>query len=179
METQETKARVPPRMGQGLPWPNNLSPVWVQAVGMTHGLPGCDCPARGASCDPSAQECQSLDTIQPWLYPASALEGAAGKFGAPTPPALLLYAAIKKCGEKAQPHHSSFEGFLAERVFTQGLRRAHDTGKPLARESLVTGPESIGTQTLSGFQVSSGTNNRRVSRSVEMPGLTGDGRART
>lgn len=88
-------------------------------------------------------------------------------------------AAIKQGGGKVQPNYSSLEGFLAARVFTEGLRRAHDTGKPLTRESLVSGLESIGTQTLSGFQVSFGANNHMASRFVEMSMLTGDGRVRT
>ncbi len=87
--------------------------------------------------------------------------------------------AIKKGGDKVQPNYSSLEGFLAARVFTEGLHRAHDAGKPLTRESLVTGLESIGTQTLSGFQVSWGANHHMASRFVEMSMLTGDGRVRT
>ena len=71
------------------------------------------------------------------------------------------------------------EGFLAARVFTEGLHRTHDAGKPLTRESLATGLDSIGTQTLSGFQVSFGANHHMASRFVEMSMLTGDGRVRT
>ena len=88
-------------------------------------------------------------------------------------------AAIKQGGDKVQPNYSSLEGFLAARVFTEGLRRAHDTGKPLTRESLVSGLESIGTQALSGFQVTFGANHHMASRFVEMSMLTGDGRVRT
>ena len=87
--------------------------------------------------------------------------------------------AIKKGGDKVQANYSSLEGYLAARVFTEGLRRAHDAGKSLTRETLVTGLESIGTQTLSGFQVSFGANNHMDSRFVEMSMLTGDGRVRT
>ena len=87
--------------------------------------------------------------------------------------------AIKKGGDKVQPNYSSLEGFLAARVFTEGLRRAHDAGKALTRDSLVTGLESIGTQILSGFQVSFGTNSHMASRFVEMSMLMGDGRVRT
>ena len=90
-------------------------------------------------------------------------------------------AAIKQDGGKVQPNYSSLEGFLAARVFTDGLRRAstQDGGKAPTREALVAALESMGTQTLSGFQVAFGPSNHSASRFVEMSMLTGDGRVRT
>ena len=79
-----------------------------------------------------------------------------------------------------QPNYSSLEGYLAARVFTEGLRRAsQDSGKAPARESLVSGLESLSTQAMSGFQVAFGPNSHTASRFVEMSMLTGDGRVRT
>ena len=89
-------------------------------------------------------------------------------------------ASIKQGGGKVQPNYSSLEGYLAARVFTEGLRRASQDGsKALTRETLVSGLESVGTQALSGFQVAFGPNSHTASRFVEMSMLTGDGRVRT
>ncbi len=90
-------------------------------------------------------------------------------------------AAIKQDGGKVQPNYSSLEGFLAARVFTDGLRRAsaQDGSKAPTREAFMAGLEGMGTQTLSGFQVAFGPSNHSASRFVEMSMLTGDGRVRT
>lgn len=89
-------------------------------------------------------------------------------------------AAIEQGGGKVQPNYSSLEGFLAARVFTEGLRRGtQDGSRAPTRETLLAGLESMGTQTLSGFRVSFGPSNHNASRFVEMSMLTGDGRVRT
>ena len=96
------------------------------------------------------------------------------------PLAREFLAALKHGGDKVKPNYSSLEGYLAARVFTEGLRRAvQDAGKTPSREALVAGLESVGTQTLSGFQVALGPGNHMASRFVEMSMLTGDGRVRT
>ena len=96
------------------------------------------------------------------------------------PLAREFLAAIKQGGDKVKANYSSLEGYLAARVFTEGLRRATpDAGKAPSREALVAGLESMGTQTLSGFQVAFGPNSHMASRFVEMSMLTGDGRVRT
>ena len=96
------------------------------------------------------------------------------------PLAREFLAAIKQGGDKVKPNYSSLEGYLAARVFTEGLRRAaQDAGKAPSREALVAGLEAVGTQTLSGFQVAFAPNNHTGSRFVEMSMLTGDGRVRT
>ena len=86
--------------------------------------------------------------------------------------------AIKKGGDKVQPNYSSMEGYLAARVFTEGLRQAQASGK-ITRESFITGTESIGSQVISGFPVSFSSTSHAASKFVEMSMLTGDGRVRT
>jgi branched-chain amino acid transport system substrate-binding protein len=86
--------------------------------------------------------------------------------------------AIKKSGDKVQANYSSMEGYLAARVFTEGLRQAQASGK-IARESFITGTEAIGTQVIAGFQVSFSATSHAASKFVEMSMLTGDGRVRT
>ena len=86
--------------------------------------------------------------------------------------------AIKKGGDKVQPNYSSMEGYLAARVFTEGLRQAQASGK-ITRESFITGTESIGSQVISGFPVSFSATSHAASKFVEMAMLTGDGRVRT
>jgi ABC-type branched-subunit amino acid transport system substrate-binding protein len=85
--------------------------------------------------------------------------------------------AVKAVGSKeVQANFSSMEGYLAAKVFVDGLKRAG--GKP-TRESLITGLENIGSQSFGGFAVSFGPGNHVASRFVELSMLTGDGRVRT
>ena len=85
-------------------------------------------------------------------------------------------AAVKAAGKDASANFSSMEGYLAARLFVEGLRRAG--GKP-GRESLVSGLESIGTQSFGGFAVSFSATDHVASSFVELSMLTGDGRVRT
>ena len=84
--------------------------------------------------------------------------------------------AVKAAGKGAQANFSSMEGYVAARVMVEGLKRA---GVKLSRESLITGLESIGTQSLAGFSVSFGADDHVASNFVEMSMLTADGRVRT
>ena len=86
--------------------------------------------------------------------------------------------AIKKGGDKVKANYSSMEGYVAARVFAEGLRQAPGSGK-ITREGFIAGVESIGTQTISGFAVSLSPTNHAASKFVEMSMLTGDGRVRT
>ena len=86
--------------------------------------------------------------------------------------------AIKKGGDKVKANYSSMEGYVAARVFAEGLRQAQGSGK-ITREGFIAGVESIGTQTISGFAVSLSPTNHAASKFVEMSMLTGDGRVRT
>ncbi|WP_182119673.1 ABC transporter substrate-binding protein [Acidovorax sp. FHTAMBA] len=86
--------------------------------------------------------------------------------------------AIKKGGDKVQANYSSMEGFLAARIFAEGLRQSQNGGK-LTREGLITGIESLGSQVISGFPVTFSSASHAASKFVEMSMLTGDGRVRT
>ena len=68
------------------------------------------------------------------------------------------------------------EGYVAARVFAEGLKRA---GAKPSRESLITGLEAMGSQSIGGFPVSFGPNDHVASNFVELSMLTGDGRVRT
>ena len=84
--------------------------------------------------------------------------------------------AIGKGGNKVQPNFSSMEGFLAAKLFSEGLRRA---GSRLTRDSFINGMEAIGEQSFGGFQVSLGPNDHVASSFAELSMLTGDGKVRT
>ena len=84
--------------------------------------------------------------------------------------------AVKAAGKDVQANFSSMEGYVAAKLFAEGLRRAG--GKP-SRESLISGLESIGTQSFGGFAVSFSPGHHVASRFVELSMLTGDGRVRT
>ena len=68
------------------------------------------------------------------------------------------------------------EGFVAAKVPVKGLRRA---GARASRESLITGLESIGKQSMGGFSVSFSATDHVASKFVELSMLTGDGRVKT
>lgn len=84
---------------------------------------------------------------------------------------------IKKAGGDAQANFSSMEGYLAAKMFTEGLRRAG--GKGATREGLILGLESIGSQSFGGFAVNLSSTHHVASSFVELSMLTGDGRVRT
>ena len=84
--------------------------------------------------------------------------------------------AVKAAGGGAQANFSSMEGYLAAKVFVEGLRRAG--GRP-NRESLIAGLEGIGSQSFGGFSVTFSPTDHVASSFVELSMLTGDGRVRT
>jgi branched-chain amino acid transport system substrate-binding protein len=84
--------------------------------------------------------------------------------------------AIGKGGNKVQPNFSSMEGFLAAKLFAEGLRRA---GSRVTRDSFISGMEAIGEQSFGGFSVSLGPNDHVASSFAELSMLTGDGKVRT
>ena len=84
--------------------------------------------------------------------------------------------AVKAAGKDGQLNFSSMEGYLAARVLVEGLKRA---GAKPTRESLITGLENIGSQSLGGFALSFGPKDHVASHFVELSMLTGDGRVRT
>lgn len=83
-------------------------------------------------------------------------------------------AAAKKAGN-VQVNYSSMEGYLAARLFAEGLKRA---SKP-TREGLVAGLESLGETAFGGFQFSLSPTRHVASRFVELSMLKGDGRVLT
>jgi len=84
--------------------------------------------------------------------------------------------AVKAAGKDAQVNFSSMEGYVAAKLFVEGLKRA--SGK-LSRESLIAGLEGLGSQSLGGFSVSFSPTDHVASSFVELSMLTGDGRVRT
>lgn len=85
--------------------------------------------------------------------------------------------AVKVAGKDVQANFSSMEGYLAAKLFVEGLKRAG--GKTLTRDGLITGLESLGGQSLGGFSVAFSPTNHVASSFVELSMLTGDGRVRT
>ncbi|MGA0609949.1 ABC transporter substrate-binding protein [Caldimonas sp. KR1-144] len=81
--------------------------------------------------------------------------------------------AVRKAGGDATPNYSSMEGYLAARVFTEGLRRA---GRNPSRDALVSGLESIANFNLGGFNVNFSARDHVASRFVDLSMLTGDGK---
>ena len=72
-------------------------------------------------------------------------------------------------------HKASLEGYLAAKVFAEGLRRA---GAKVTQDALIAGLESIQHQSFGGFNVSFGPRDRVASHFVELSMLTGDGKVR-
>ncbi len=85
-------------------------------------------------------------------------------------------AAIKRGGSTVQPNFGSMEGYIAAKVFLEGLLRA---GPRLSRESLMAGLETMTEYSLGGFRVSLSRTDHVASNLVETSLLTGDGRVRS
>ena len=98
-------------------------------------------------------------------------------YNAARPIAREFAEAVKAAASReVQANFSSMEGYLAAKVFGEGLRRA---GNKPTRESLMAGLETIGNQSIGGFAISFGPNDHVASSFVELSMLTGDGRVRT
>ena len=67
------------------------------------------------------------------------------------------------------------EGYLAAKLFSEGLRRA---GTRPTREALIAALETIN-EDFGGYRVSFGPGNHVASKFVELSMLTGDGRVKT
>ena len=83
--------------------------------------------------------------------------------------------AVRKAGGDAVPNYSSMEGYLAAKVFAEGLKRA---GRNPTRESLVSGLEAIQNASFGGFGVNFGPKDHVASRFVDLSMLTEDGKVR-
>ncbi|MEK8033659.1 ABC transporter substrate-binding protein [Ideonella sp. DXS29W] len=82
-------------------------------------------------------------------------------------------AAAAKTG--VQVNYSSLEGYLAAKVFTEGLRR---TQRSASRDQFIESLESIQRQDFGGFVVDFGPRDHVASSFVDLSMLTGDGKVR-
>ena len=92
-----------------------------------------------------------------------------------TPLAREYTAAVQRAGGDHKPNYSSMEGYVAAKLFVEGLRRA---GRSPSRDSLIAGLESVQNLDLGGFFVGYGGNSHVASRFVDLSMLTDDGRVR-
>ncbi|MDP9044689.1 MAG: ABC transporter substrate-binding protein [Pseudomonadota bacterium] len=83
--------------------------------------------------------------------------------------------AVTKAGGGAQPNYSSMEGYVAAKVFAEGLRRAP---RNPGRDALVAGLESIQGANFGGFAVNFGPKDHVASHFVDLSMLTEDGKVR-
>jgi ABC-type branched-subunit amino acid transport system substrate-binding protein len=94
---------------------------------------------------------------------------------APVSPIAGEYLAALKLKTGQTPNYSSMEGFVAAKVFTEGVRRA---GRNLNRESFIAAVQSIRNLDLGGFPVDFGPSKHTGSKFVDLTLLTADGRIR-
>jgi ABC-type branched-subunit amino acid transport system substrate-binding protein len=83
--------------------------------------------------------------------------------------------AVRKAGDPYQVNYSSIEGYLAAKVFAEGLKRG---GPKVSRDSLIAGLETLGHEDFGGFDVSFSPTDHVASKFVELSMLTGDGKVR-
>lgn len=83
--------------------------------------------------------------------------------------------ALRQAGGTDKPNYSSMEGYVAARVFVEGLKRA---GKNPGRDDLVNGLEALQRFDLGGFQVHFGPRSHVGSQFVELTMLSEDGRVK-
>ncbi len=96
-------------------------------------------------------------------------------FSTTTPISREYLDAVGKAGPEAQPNYSSMEGYLAAKVFAEGLRRA---GRNPTRDSLVSALESIQNASFGGFRVDFSPKDHVASHFVDLSMLTEDGKVR-
>ncbi|KRC04362.1 ABC transporter permease [Hydrogenophaga sp. Root209] len=104
----------------------------------------------------------SVSQVMPFPYtPATPLSGE--------------YLATIKEKRGVEPNYSGMEGFVAAKVFTEGVRRA---GRALTREGFINAVQGMQNVNLGGFPVDFGPTKHTGSRFVELTLLTEDGRIR-
>ena len=96
-------------------------------------------------------------------------------FSTTTPISREYLDAVSKAGGDATPNYSSMEGYLAAKVFAEGLKRA---GRGPSREALIAGLESIQSANFGGFNVHFGPKDHVASSFVDVSMLTEDGKVR-
>src|SRR5262245_40706839 len=96
-------------------------------------------------------------------------------FSLTTPLSREYLAAVQRAGGDNKPNYSSMEGYIAAKLFSEGLRRA---GRNPNREALIAGLETVQSLDLGGFVVGYSGHTHVASRFVDMSMLTDDGRVR-
>ncbi len=96
-------------------------------------------------------------------------------FNGVAPIAREFQAAVAAHGKNVSVNYSSFEGYLAAKMFADGLVRS---GGRATREGLISGLEAIGRTDYGGFQISLSNRDHVASSFVEKSMLTGDGKVR-
>ena len=96
-------------------------------------------------------------------------------FSTTTPLTREYLDAVRQSGTDAKPNYSSMEGYLAAKVFTEGLRRA---GRTPSRDAFIASLESIQATSFGGFNVDFSARDHVASRYVDLSMLTADGKVR-
>jgi len=96
-------------------------------------------------------------------------------FSLTTPLSREYLAAVQRAGGDNRPNYSSMEGYVAAKLFVEGLRRA---GRAPSRDSLIAGLEAVQNLDLGGFVVGYSGHSHVASRFVDLSMLTDDGRVR-
>ena len=147
-------------------------PMLVPAPGRFSTTTGC--PSPSASFADSAERIQSLRSFRLGILPGSpaTLLLAATFDRAWEPYMRLIWSPL---GPMLDVIFCNCEGYVAARVFAEGLKRA---GRNPTREALVVALESIQQMSFGGFQVGFGPRDHVASRFVDLSMLTEDGRVR-
>ncbi|XHO06018.1 hypothetical protein ACEQUB_02923 [Ralstonia syzygii] len=87
-------------------------------------------------------------------------------------PLVHEYQKLLKAGGVSDFDYGSMEGYIAARVFVEGLKRA---GRDLTREKFISALESMGSTDLGGFAVNFSPSNHVGSKLVEMTIITSRG----
>jgi branched-chain amino acid transport system substrate-binding protein len=90
----------------------------------------------------------------------------------PNVPIVREYLAALGAQSSAQPSFTSLEGYIAARVFAEGLRRA---GKDLTRDKFIAGLETLASVDFGGFAVRFSPTNHNASSFVELTMIGRDG----
>jgi len=114
--------------------------------------------------DELGAEARGVVVSQVMPFPYSAAQAISGE-----------YLAALKDKRGVAPNYSGMEGFVAAKVFTEGVRRA---GRNLTREGFITAVQGMQNLQLGGFSVDFGPKKHTGSRFVELTLLTEDGRVR-
>ena len=114
--------------------------------------------------DELGAEARGVVVSQVMPFPYSATQAISGE-----------YLAALKDKRGVVPNYSGIEGFVAAKVFAEGVRRA---GRNLTREGFIAAVQGMQNLQLGGFTVDFGPKKHTGSRFVELTMLTEDGRVR-